>query len=120
MATFTYNRTSKDGNYLGYRQVGVPGQVVFSKKMLTPEALANPPASIEISGIDFAAPGADAVTKEKEKTEKQIARDNAKMLKAQASAEKAAASLEKLQAKATAAADRAAAALAKAQGATVQ
>jgi len=114
MANLNFNKVHKNG-WISYRQVGTTGAVFIDRRMLTPEAVENPPATLEEALACIVPPGADASAKAAEKTAKQMEREAAKAAKAAGAIEKANARLAKLQAAADAARARAEAAAAKVQ-----
>lgn len=116
MRTLTFNRTHKNG-WLSYKLTGVPGAVYVDRRMLSAEALATPPATLDIDIPGMVEPGADVVSKNAEKAAKKAEADAKKAERATAAAAKATARLEKLQAAAQKAQERANAVAAKAAGA---
>mgnify|MGYP001620057224 FL=1 len=95
MATLTFNKSHKNG-WVSYRIAGLTGAVFIDGRMITPDAKATPPATLEVSGIDFLTPGAGASEKSAAAAAKKLAAEQAKAVKAAASAEKANARLAKL------------------------
>lgn len=119
MRTLQFNRVHKNG-WLSYKLTGVPGAVYVDKRMLSADALATPPETIEIDVNGMVEPGADATAAAAAKAAKTAEREAAKLAKTQAAAEKATARLAKLQAAADAAKAKAEAAASKTSAAAAQ
>jgi len=114
MKNLTFNRTHKNG-WLSWKMAGVPGAVFIDKRMLTAEAQANPPATLEeVLANGLVEPGADVSEKAAAAQAKKLERETQRAEKAKVASEKAQARLAKLQETAAKAQERAAAAQAKA------
>lgn len=118
MQDLKFNRVHKNG-WLSWRLPGVKGAVFIDKRMLTPEALANPPQTLEEALNQLVPAGVDSGSNETdpEKLAAMQAKEEAKAAKAAAASTKANERLAKLQASAQKAQERAEAAKAKAMGA---
>jgi hypothetical protein len=112
-----FNRAHKNG-WISYKQTGVAGAVFIDRRMLSPEAQANPPQSINVEIEGLLPAGANATEASAAKAAKKQEADAKKAERAKAAADKAAARLQKLQDAANKAAAKAAAVAAKAGGAT--
>lgn len=115
--TLQFNRVHKNG-WISYKLVGVAGAVFVDRRMLTPEALATPPQTIDVELPGMLEAGVGATEAAQAKASKKAEADAKKAERAAAQAAKAQARLEKLQAAAQKAQERAAQVAAKVAGGT--
>lgn len=102
MRTLKFNHIHKNG-WLSWKIPGVPGALFIDKRLLSPETLANPPATIDVDVPGLVEEGQGASEAQVARDAKKAEAEQLKTAKALAAADKAKARLEKL----TAAADKA-------------
>lgn len=117
MATLSFNRVHKNG-WISYKTAGVAGAVFIDKRHVTPEFLANPPASIELNVEGLLPAGANATEASQAKAAKKVEAEAKKAERATAALAKSEAKLAKLKAAADKAQEKAAALAAKAGAAS--